>query len=531
MPGRARTRAPHRSTGSTACASHPNRGAPALLSALALLALLGALACGGEERPAATTERGAERGSEPAGASPSEASASARADAEPEDTAAPPALAARSLDLPAPEDPLAAAIHRRAAEVEPQVIAWRRHVHEHPELSNREHETAALVAGELEALGLEVRTGIAHTGVVGVLRGGARGDADGGATDGGNGEGDRPVVALRADMDALPVTEQTGLPFASEVRTTYRGREVGVMHACGHDAHVAILLGTARVLAGMRDELPGTVLFVFQPAEEGAPPGEEGGADLMLAEGAFDDPEPDAVFGLHVVPDLAVGEVGWRSGGAMASSDRMEITVRGSQTHAAYPWRGVDPIAGAAHVVLALQAIPARRVDTRIPGVVSVGAIHGGVRNNIIPEEVELLGTIRALEPELRAELHRQVRETAGRAAGVVGARAEVAIERGYPVTWNDPELTRRMLPTLRRVTGSARVVELPPRTGAEDFSYFARRAPGLYFWLGIRPPDVAPEDAAPNHSPHFTIDERALGLGVRLFANLAFDFLGGEAG
>jgi len=502
MPTPTRARMP----ASVLVAAGSARATPPALVLLALLALLGAGACGGEPETA-----GGDGTGEPAAEEPSADAPQAAA----ERPAPPPELAAPPLDLPAPDDPVGAAIHRRAAAVEGQVIDWRRHIHENPELSNREHETAALVAAELESLGMEVRTGIAHTGVVGVLRG----DPDG------------PVVALRADMDALPVTEQTGLPFASEVRTTYRGREVGVMHACGHDAHVAILLGTARVLAGMGEELPGTVLFVFQPAEEGAPPGEEGGADLMLAEGAFDDPAPDAVFGLHVVPDLAVGEVGWRAGGAMASSDRMQVVVRGSQTHAAYPWRGVDPIAGAAHVVLALQAIPARRVDTRIPGVVSVGSIHGGVRNNIIPDEVELLGTIRALEPELREDLHARVRETAERAAGVVGARAEVTIERGYPVTWNDPELTRRMLPTLRRVAGAERVVEKAPHTGAEDFSYFARRAPGLYFWLGIRSPDVPVEEAAPNHSPRFTIDERALGLGVRLFSNLAFDFLEGEAG
>jgi len=513
MPTHARAPAPHRAAGGSARAGLP---------VLALLALLGAAACGGEPE---TVDPGGLAEQEEAGAPPAEAP-----DAAAERPAPPPERAAEPLDLPEPETPRAADIHRRAAETERQVIDWRRHLHEHPELSNREHETAALVAGELEALGLEMRTGIAHTGVVGILRGGARPTGGGDATEPGR-DGDGPVVALRADMDALPVSEQTGLPFASEVRTTYRGQEVGVMHACGHDAHVAILLGTARVLAGMRDALSGTVLFVFQPAEEGAPPGEEGGAELMLAEGAFDDPEPDAVFGLHVVPDIATGEVGWRAGGAMASSDQMKVVVRGSQTHAAYPWRGVDPIAGAAHVVLALQAIPARRVDTRIPGVVSVGSIHGGVRNNIIPDEVELLGTIRALDPELREALHGQVRETAERAAAVVGARAEVVIERGYPVTWNDPELARRALPTLRRVAGAERVVELPSRTGAEDFSFFARRAPGLYFWLGIRPPDVAPEQAAPNHSPHFTIDERALGLGVRLFSNLAFDFLEGESG
>jgi amidohydrolase len=428
------------------------------------------------------------------------------------DASEPPPEAPATSGAAAPTmSPLATEVTRRAAEVEPQVVAWRRHLHEHPELSNREFATAELVAGELAALGLEVRREVAHTGVVALLRG-----AGGG-----------PTVALRADMDALPVVEDTGLPFASTVRTTYLGREVGVMHACGHDAHVAILLGVARVLSGMRDSLPGDVLFVFQPAEEGAPPGEEGGADLMLAEGAFD-AGPAAVFGLHVVPDVAAGEIGYRAGGAMASSDRLEITVRGRQTHAAYPWRGIDPIAAASRVVLALHAIPARRVDVRVPAVVSVGAIHGGVRHNIIPDEVELLGTIRSLDPDLRPILHQRVREVAGAAAALDGAEADVRIDLGYPVTFNDPELTRRMLPTLQRVAGASNVLELPPRTGAEDFSYFAERVPGLYFWLGIRDPALDLADAVPNHSPRFSIDESALGLGVRALASLALDYQAG---
>ena len=287
--------------------------------------------------------------------------------------------------------PLLRALGERSTSVADRVVAWRRDFHAHPELSNREFRTSARVAEVLEGLGLRVRTGVAATGVVGVLEGGRPG----------------PVVALRADMDALPVTEQTGLPFASTVRTTYLGREVGVMHACGHDAHTAILLGVAEVLAGLRDELPGRVVFLFQPAEEGAPPGEEGGARRMLAEGAFDDPRPGAVFGLHVVPQYEAGEIAWVSGGAMAGSDRLEITVRGRQTHAAYPWLGVDAVAAAARIVLALEAIPGRRMDARIPQVVSIGAIHGGVRHNILPEEVELLGTIRTLDPELQRPLHR----------------------------------------------------------------------------------------------------------------------------
>ena len=409
-----------------------------------------------------------------------------------------------------PKADLASEIDRRAADVEKRVVAWRRDIHQHPELSNREFRTARLVAEHLEELGFEVRRGVAHTGVVGVLRGGRPG----------------PAVALRADMDALPVTEEVDVPFASKLRTTYLGREVGVMHACGHDAHTAILLGVADVLAGVREQLSGSVVFLFQPAEEGAPPGEKGGAKLMLAEGAFDDPRPDAVFGLHVVPQFRVGEIAYLPGGAMASSDRLTITVKGRQTHAAYPWLGVDPIAVASRIVLALEAIPARRVDTRIPAVVSIGAIHGGVRHNIIPDEVELLGTIRALDQELRLELHEKVRSTAVAIAHSADAEAEVDIALGYPITNNDPELAAQMLPTLERIAGRDRVVRALPRTGAEDFAFYQERAPGLYLWLGVRPPDVSEKEAAPNHSPHFFVDEDALPLGVRIMAGLAVDFL-----
>jgi amidohydrolase len=409
-----------------------------------------------------------------------------------------------------PEGDLATEIDRRAAGVEERVIAWRRDIHEHPELSNREFRTARLVARHLEEIGLEVRSGVAHTGVVGVLRGGRPG----------------PAVALRADMDALPISEEVDLPFASKIRTTYLGREVGVMHACGHDAHTAILLGVADVLAGARERLPGNVVFLFQPAEEGAPPGEKGGAKMMLAEGAFDDPQPDAVFALHVVPQHQVGEIAFAEGGAMASSDRLTIRVKGRQTHAAYPWLGVDPIEVASRIVLAIQAIPARRVDTRIPAVVSIGAIHGGVRHNIIPDEVELLGTIRALDPELRRELHAKVRSTAILIARSAGAEAEVDITLGYPIANNDRELTARMLPTLERIAGRDRVIRALPRTGAEDFAFFQERVPGLYLWLGVRPSGVSEDEAAPNHSPRFFVDEGALLLGVRTLAGLAVDFL-----
>ena len=423
-------------------------------------------------------------------------------------------LAAAPISGAADAEGLEREIDRLAAEIEPAVISWRRDLHQHPELSNREFRTAKLVADHLEALGIEVRREVAHTGVVGLLRGGLPGG----------------VVALRADMDALPVTEEVDLPFASKVRTTYLDREVGVMHACGHDAHTAILLGVAEVLTGLRERLPGSVLFLFQPAEEGAPPGEKGGARLMIEEGALEDPRPDAIFALHVVPQYRAGEIAYRSGGAMAGSDKLGIVVRGKQTHAAYPWLGVDPIAVASRIVLALQALPGRQMDARLPSVVSIGTIHGGVRYNIIPGEVELRGTIRTLEPSMQPELHQRIQTTATKIAESAGANAEVEITIGYPVTYNDPQLTARMEPTLERVAGPDRLLRGLPRTGAEDFSFLSQKAPGLYFWLGGRSPDVAEREAAPNHSPLFQVDEDALVLGVRAMANLAVDFLSMES-
>jgi amidohydrolase len=423
-----------------------------------------------------------------------------------------------------PGDDLREEVDRRARAVVPRVIDWRRDLHQHPELSNREFRTAALVAEQLEALGLEVRTGIAHTGVVAVLQGGKAAAQRAAGERGSEG----PVVALRADMDALPVTEELDLPFASKVRAEVQGREVGVMHACGHDAHTAILLGTAEVLAGVRDRLPGTVVFLFQPAEERPPPGEDGGAKLMIEEGVLDDPAPEAIFALHAVPQHEVGTLAYRSGGVMASSDRMRIRVTGRQTHAAYPWLGVDSIAVASRLVLALQAIPGREVDARIPAVVSIGQIHGGVRHNIIPQEVELVGTIRALDPEQREEIHARVRRVARGIADSAGASVDVEIEadRGYPVTVNDAALGLRMRPTLERVAGADNVATPLPRTGSEDFGHFAQRIPGFYFWLGVRPRDVSAAEAASNHSPRFFVDEGALGLGVRAMSALAADYL-----
>ena len=388
----------------------------------------------------------------------------------------------------------------------PDVVAWRRDFHEHPELGNREFRTAEIIANHLRDLGMEVQTEVAHTGVVGVLRG-----------------GDGPVVALRADMDALPVTELVDLPFASKAVGEYQGNEVGVMHACGHDNHVAILMGVAEVLASMGDELPGTVKFLFQPAEEGTPDQSVGGAELMLREGAYDPPKPDAVFGLHVFP-YPVGVIATRPGGLMASSDFYRITVKGKQTHGAVPWAGVDPIVTASQIVLGLQTIVSRQLDaTLTPSIVTVGKIAGGVRNNIIPESVEMVGTIRTFDAETRLDIHERVRRTATQIAEAAGATAEVEIDLGYGVTRNDPDLYRQMAPTLEAVAGD-NFIEAQQTTTAEDFSYFANEAPGLFLFLG-----VAPEDPAlvyPNHSPRFYADERALPVGVRALTALTLDYM-----
>lgn len=420
------------------------------------------------------------------------------------------ALVASPLAV-ADDEALPASVQRGVEEVADRVVAWRRDIHANPELGNREFRTAGLVADHLKSLGMEVTTGVAHTGVVGILRG-----------------GDGPVVALRADMDALPVTEEVDVPFASTVRTTYNGEEVGVMHACGHDNHVAILMGVAEVLAGMGDSLPGTVMFLFQPAEEGAPEGEEGGAELMLKEGVFESLTPDAVFGLHVWP-APVGSISTRPGGMMASSDSFSIRVQGKQTHGAMPWGGVDPIVSASQIVMGLQTIASRQLDaTKTPSIVTVGAIHGGVRHNIIPSEVEMVGTLRTFDAETRTQIHERVTRTAETIASSSGATAEVDISLGYPVTANDPALTSQMLPTLQRVAGD-KYFESPRVTGAEDFSYFAEAVPGLFLFLGIASDD--PALVHPNHSPRFYADERALPVGVRALTALTLDYMSAATG
>ena len=409
------------------------------------------------------------------------------------------------------QNPTTTEIDRRAMQVQSKVVAWRRDIHEHPELGNRETRTGKIVADHLRSLGIEVKTGIAHTGVVGVLRGGRPGK----------------VVALRADMDALPVTEQVNLPFASKEKAVYNGQEVGVMHACGHDNHVAILMGVAEVLAGMKGQLAGTVKFIFQPAEEGAPSGEEGGAELMIKEGAFENPKPDAVFGLHVMSSATVGQITYRPGGALASADLLRITIKGKQTHGAIPWGGVDPIVVASQVILGIQTISSRQLDiTKAPSIITIGSIRGGVRNNIIPDEVQMEGTIRAFSPETQDEMHRRIRLTAESIAQSAGATAAVEIVRQLPVTFNNPGLTDKMLPTLKRVAGAENVSLQPPVTAAEDFSFFAQRAPGLFVFLGSNKKGVDPATAPANHSPFYEVDEGVLPLGVRTLANLAVDYL-----
>lgn len=401
-----------------------------------------------------------------------------------------------------------------ASGVEAKVIQWRRDIHQHPELGNRETRTAKLVADHLRKLGIATKTGVAHTGVVGVLKGGKPG----------------PVVALRADMDALPVTEQVDLPFASKVRTTYNGQEVGVMHACGHDAHVAILMGVAEILSGIREELPGTIKFIFQPAEEGPPPGEEGGAELMVKEDVLENPKVDAIFGIHVGSRHAVGEVAYRTGSFMAAVDSLRIKVRGKQTHGAYPWLGVDPIVVSSQIVMGLQTIPSRQLNsTTAPSIVTIGSIHGGVRNNIIPDEVEMLGTLRSLDKQMQKEIHERVRRTASMIAESAGATAEVEITTGYPVTYNDPGLTQKMIPTIRRVAGEANVHEIQPVLGAEDFSFFQEKVPGLFAFVGTRPRNQTAEEAPANHSPLFYVDESGLITGIRVMAHLAVDYLSGS--
>jgi amidohydrolase len=406
-------------------------------------------------------------------------------------------------------------IRQRAAQIESKLIAWRRDIHENPELGEQENRTAGLVAEHLKNLGLEVKTGVARTGVVAVLKGGKPG----------------PVVALRADMDALPVKEPEGLSFASKVKGKYLGRDVDLMHACGHDAHTAILMATAEVLTAMKDKLPGTVKFLFQPAEEGpslyaAFTGKSWGAKQMIKEGALQDPKPDAVFGLHVTSGLPSGRIGYRAGAAMASADELRIKITGRQGHAGYPWRTVDPVTTAAQVVLGVQTIVSRRTDLmKSPTVVSISTINGGSRFNIVPETVEMTGTIRTYDAQVRSGVHRDIRQVAENIAASANAKAEVEIIELYDALVNNDKMTARMTPVLMRAADNDAGV-VTPTGAAEDFSFFLNEVPGLYFFVGVVPRDQDPANAAPNHSPNFYVDEKALVTGVRALAMVTVNYL-----
>ncbi|MGO4221577.1 M20 family metallopeptidase [Lysobacter sp. TAF61] len=400
-----------------------------------------------------------------------------------------------------------------AKAVQQEVVAWRRDFHEHPELSNRETRTAAKVAEHLRALGLKPQTGIAHNGVVVIIQGGNPG----------------PRVALRADMDALPVTEQVDLPFASKATATFRGQTVGVMHACGHDAHTGILLGIADALVKMKADLPGSVMLVFQPSEEGAPDGEEGGASLMLKEGVFKSFKPDAMFGLHVFSTLQAGQIGVRQGPLMAASDKFTIKIKGRQTHGSRPWGGIDPIVAAADVIGTAQTIVSRRTDiAKLPAVVTFGAINGGIRYNIIPDEVEMVGTIRTFDEGMRQKIFSDLKNVAEHVSIANGATAiaNVPDSEGNPVTVNDPALTARMLPSLQAVAGADNVVEPSLQMGAEDFSYFAKEVPSMFFFVGATAKGIDPVTAPSNHSPQFALDESALDLGLRALLQVTLDYL-----
>lgn len=400
-----------------------------------------------------------------------------------------------------------------ADKIEPRMIEWRRDFHAHPELGNRETRTAEIIAKHLRSLGIEVKTGVAHTGVVGLLVGGKPG----------------PVVALRADMDGLPVTERVDLPFASKVKTQYEGQEVGVMHACGHDTHVAILMGVAEVLSSMKKDLKGSVKFIFQPAEEGVPKGEEGGAELMVKQGVLDNPAVDVIFGLHINAQTEVGKITYRPGGTMAAVSDMRLVVKGRQAHGAAPWSSIDPIVVSAQIINSLQTIISRNLDiTENPGVVTIGAIHGGVRSNIIPEQVEMKGTIRTFGRQDEKLVIDRIRQIATKTAEAAGAEVSVEIPFAsrYPVTYNDPPLTAKMLPTLQMVAGKDNVSVIPPRTGAEDFSFYQEKIPGLFFFLGGMPKGKDPREVPSHHTPDFYIDESGMKLGVHAMAKLTVDFM-----
>jgi amidohydrolase len=407
-----------------------------------------------------------------------------------------------------------ALIDEAANKIEPRTIAWRRDFHEHPELGNREFRTSKIIADHLRSLGLEVTEGVGITGVVGILRGSRPG----------------PVIGLRADMDALPVEERTAVPFASKVRTTYNGQNVGVMHACGHDSHMAILMSVAEILAGMKDQLKGTVKFIFQPAEEGAPQGEEGGAALMIKDGVLDNPRVAVMFGLHINSAVEAGTITYRSGATLAASNSFVIKVRGKGSHGSQPWSGVDPIVVSAQIIGGLQTIVSRQTElTKDAAVLSVCVINAGIRSNIIPETLEMAGTIRTFDSTMQTEIFARIRRTAMKIAESGGAVADVMIENGYPVTYNDPALVREMVPSLQRMAGEQNIIATDPKTWSEDFSFFAARVPSFFFLLGGMKKGQDPSTAFAHHTPDFYIDESGFKLGVKAFCNLVFDYADGR--
>ncbi len=400
-------------------------------------------------------------------------------------------------------------IDKLAREIEPKMIEWRHYFHQNPELSNREFNTAKRIEQHLRDLGLEVQTGVAHTGVVGILKGGKPG----------------PVVGIRADIDGLPVTERVDLPYKSEAIGEYNGEKTGVMHACGHDTHISVVMAVAEILTGMKKDLRGTVKFVFQPAEEGPPRGEEGGAPLMVKEGVLKNPDVDVMFGMHIKSTMHVGSIGYKTGGIMAAADRLYITVNGKQSHGSRPWSGVDPITVSSQIIYGLQTIVSRQVElTKEAAVISIGKIEAGVRYNIIPEKVEMVGTIRTLDEEMQKDIHQKIEKTAKLIAESAGATADVEITQGAPVTYNDPELTTMMVPSFKKSCENLEVVNAS--TGAEDFAFFALEVPSIYFWVGGCPKDVALKDAVDHHTPDFYVDDAGMITGVKAFLNLTLDYM-----
>jgi amidohydrolase len=398
-----------------------------------------------------------------------------------------------------------------ADQIEAKCIAWRRDIHQHPELGNREFRTAKLIAEYLKKLGIEVNENVAKTGVVGILRGGKPG----------------PCIGLRADMDALPIVEKVDLPFASKERTTYNGQDVGVMHACGHDSHVAMLMSVAEILSGMKNDLKGTVKFIFQPAEEGPPEGEEGGAALMVKEGVMDNPKVDVVFGLHIESAIEVGKIEYKPGAFMASSDWFHILVKGKGSHGAEPWKSIDPIVISAQIIEGLQTIVSRQSDlTKAPVVITVGKINGGVRNNIIPDECTMDGTIRTLDKSMQKEVQERIKQTVTKIAEASGAVAEISIDTKTLVTYNTPGLVQKMIPSLQSAVGAENVIETEWKTGAEDFSYYGTKAPAFFFYIGGMPKGNDPEKAPPHHTSGFFIDESGMKTGIKAFCDLVIDYM-----